>query len=455
MRFEGLATLTDAWVDNRAVLHSESMWAHHDIHLPQGGSELVLRFSALTPWLAGKRPRPRWRARLVEQQNLRWLRTSLLGRVPGWSPPAPIIGPWRPVTVRALTDRHVEVRLHAVLNDALTLGRVSIEATLTGGGPVRSAQLRVDDTEYPLEVRSDGPIGRAVTVIGEVTMTNPHPWWPHTHGVSFLYPLQLLVDGSVAHAGHVGFRTVVIDRGGAPDNDGFGVVVNNVAVFARGACWTPGREGERRRTLERLRDAGANMVRVGGTMLYEPAAFHELSDELGLLVWQDFMFANLDVPIDDPALTAAIEVEARSVIGRLRALPSTAVLCGGNEVGLGVTNYRRYRLSQIDRVLHLRATMYAVVDCFGRRPGAMRWLERLVAARVPTLLMFGERDPGLPYLEWRSRPSLRRLTRRSPHDRRKWALDLVAHPSLDHPTHEPGPRAAVIRQLQSFVAEIR
>ena len=77
----------------------------------------------------------------------------------------------------------------------------------------------------------------------------------------------------------------------------------------------------------RLRDAGLNLIRVVGTTVYESAAFHDLCDELGLLVWQDLMFANMDYPFSEPAFRALVEPELRQALEQVaggRAWPSSA-----------------------------------------------------------------------------------------------------------------------------------
>ncbi len=110
-------------------------------------------------------------------------------------------------------------------------------------------------------------------------------------------------------------------------------------MFARGAVWTPAdlvslapSEDELRALLERARDGGMNMLRVIATGAYESPAFHGLCDELGILVWQDLMFATLDYPIRDPEFRAVVEREARETLERLAGRPSLAVLCANHEL---------------------------------------------------------------------------------------------------------------------------
>ena len=222
--FEGLATLVDVWVDRVPMLHSESMWTASSIVLPDGGAELVMRFAALNPRLSARpnRPRPRWRTRLVDQQNLRSVRTSLLGRIPGWSPPAPVVGPWRPIRIRLADDRHVAVRSLVAHGD----GRVEFEAVVAGLA-FGTASIRIDGAEHPVEIRQ---AGGASLVRGRVQVPEPARWWPHTHGAAALSVFELVVDGAVVHEAWIGFRDVEVDTA----DGGFGLAVNGVRIFARG-----------------------------------------------------------------------------------------------------------------------------------------------------------------------------------------------------------------------------
>ena len=136
--------------------------------------------------------------------------------------------------------------------------------------------------------------------------------------------------------GQIGFRHLEVDR----RDGGFALSrCNGVPVFCRGACWTAarhptlaGRRRHSRRDLALARDAGMNMLRVGGTMVYESDAFYDLCDELGILVWQDFMFANMDYPVDDRAFRAERRGRGAPAAAAAAAPPCLAVLCGNSEV---------------------------------------------------------------------------------------------------------------------------
>jgi beta-mannosidase len=115
-------------------------------------------------------------------------------------------------------------------------------------------------------------------------------------------------------------------------------VLNGVKLFAKGADWIPADsfvsqvdEGRYRELLELAVAANMNMLRVWGGGIYEKDAFYRLCDELGLLVWQDFMFACAPYPDHDPEFMAEVGREAEAVLRRLRNHPCIALWCGNNE----------------------------------------------------------------------------------------------------------------------------
>ncbi|MBC8724390.1 glycoside hydrolase family 2 protein [Paraburkholderia sp. 31.1] len=335
LRFHGLATLAQVWLDDVKRLDSASMFIAHDLDIDlDGRATLVLCFRSLTPALAAKRSRARWRPRLVSPPTLRNVRTTLLGHMPGWCPSIQTVGPWRPIEMlgdapHAFDTIDLTSRLEqedGVVSLTLRFVRphdvAACRATLSCGDHVSSLQWH-----------------DAYTLTGDVRVPHAKRWWPHTHGEPTLYPLALqLVDGNVISQslGSIGFRRIEVDRGA--DAAGFALRVNEVPVFCRGACWTSadlvtlaGTETQLRHTFELARAAGMNMLRVGGTMLYESDLFYALADEYGLLIWQDFALANFDYP-NDAAFSALIEREASQFLSRTRRFASLTVLCGGSEV---------------------------------------------------------------------------------------------------------------------------
>lgn len=283
---------------------------------------LEIRILPLAPALQKlpTRPRPRWKTRITPHQALRFVRTTLFGRMPGWTPPLPPVGLLGAVTLTP-PPRFAVARLAVELDQA---GDGLVELALAA--PLPEATLRVGDVTAPI-----------VDGMARLRLPQPRRWWPHTHGTPHLYPAAIEHAGEAHALPPIGFRTVGVDRD--RDGRGFGLVCNGVTLFARGASWMP--PEPRRflssraaidRGLDDLVDAGMNLVRLSGTIGYESPYFHQACAARGLLVWQDFAFANLDYPAGDAALLAEIDAEVDELLADLGASPSLAVLCGGSEI---------------------------------------------------------------------------------------------------------------------------
>ncbi len=346
LRCEGLATLAELWLNGERVLESSSMFLPASCDVTerlQADNELYIRFRALDTHLAVKRPRPRWRTRLTDHQQLRFVRTSLLGRMPGWSPPVHAVGPFRPVRLyvrNAVDVCDVDLRA-AVSNLAARVGQVSVRLALdTWPTAVSSAEFWVGETRAALGCSTS--LDGQTIVSGELTLADVALWWPHTHGAQALYPVHVRVQLDTPDAtehvialGNVGFRTLTLDSA----DGNFALQINGVPIFARGACWMtpdvvalPGHAVAYEAALLSARAAGMNMLRISGTTSYESDAFYRRCDELGILVWQDFMFANMDYPSDDVDFTRSVTSEARAFLQCTQARACLTVLCGGSEV---------------------------------------------------------------------------------------------------------------------------
>jgi beta-mannosidase len=294
-----------------------------------------------------RRPRARWRTRLVAEGNLRFFRTMLLGWAPGIAPDPATVGPWRGVSLvrrRRLAVEELALRPRISDGDGQLAAHVRLRAV--GSEPITAVDIELSGPSGTftapllLEAAEDG-----VRANGELAAPAVARWWPHTHGEPVLHRARLLVrcgeEALAIDAGPVGFRELAF--GVAPGHDveqeGLDLHLNGVRVFARGAVWTPvdavgltPSQAELRAALEQARDAGMNMLRLPGTGAYETDAFHDLCDELGILVWQDFMFANLDYPLADDAFRDTVEREVRQELDRVGGRPSLVVLCGNSEI---------------------------------------------------------------------------------------------------------------------------
>lgn len=329
LRFEGLATIAEIFV-NGALRHTcQSMFEPVDLALDLSGQdELAICFRALQPHFDSKGPRARWRPQMINQQGLRLVRTTLLGHMPGWCPEIHPVGPYRPISlIRPSRDIVSGLRIRADLDEFGT-GHLTVELQEDTGAEM--AILCCGRTT-PFEKASNGRLTAKLELPGVAA------WWPRTHGDPALHDVTLALDGRIHPLGLVGFRRIEVDH--EEDGSGFGLKVNGVPVFCRGSVWTnadilrlPGSGEAYAPWLTKAAEANMNMIRIGGTMTYESADFFRLCDRLGIMVWQDLMFGNFDYPVSDEAFSRRAVVEVETLLGGLQGHPSLVVVAGGSEV---------------------------------------------------------------------------------------------------------------------------
>jgi beta-mannosidase len=264
-----------------------------------------------------------------------------------WGPRFVTSGIWQPVQLEAwdvvdLTNFHVVQR--QLTAQAADLGLVvEYEGVAGASGPA----TLVIETQKP--GGQAGPrVEQAVTLqpqrhtlTAELHLDQPERWFPAGYGPQALYSFRayLVQNGQrlASATTRTGLRTVQLRR--EPDQYGksFEFVVNGIPIFAKGANWIPADIFPTRITnqryhqlLQAAKDCNMNMVRVWGGGIYESQYFYDTCDELGLLVWQDFMFACTFYPGDKPFMDN-VRQEVTYQVRRLRDHPSIAIWVGNNE----------------------------------------------------------------------------------------------------------------------------
>ncbi len=172
-------------------------------------------------------------------------------------------------------------------------------------------------------------------------VNKPDLWWPNGYGKQSLYNLEIILtdfDQNVIDSLNkkAGIRKVqLVERENGKAN--FKFRINDKEVFCKGADWIPSdsfipRISDEKYSLllELAKDANMNIIRVWGGGFYENDIFYELCDELGLLVWQDFMFACGSYP-EHESFIKNIKDEVKENVIRLQYHPSIIIWCGNNE----------------------------------------------------------------------------------------------------------------------------
>jgi beta-mannosidase len=340
---DGLDTLAELSLNGRQLARTDNMfrqyrWSVKPLLLP-GYNTLTVIFRSPTQYIAARQ-----KARAIP--SLMNPGMMHLRKVPShfgwdWGPRLPTSGVWRDIRVEGSSTARLDDVTVRQEHDAgsVTLSVVAALQCWGEGDLVLEATLTAPDGTT---LSSGTPVldGRAEA---RLLVAQPQLWWPNGLGQQPLYYLEVdLLRGEQRldqRSYRVGLRTVALQH--APDErgEGFTFVVNGVPVFARGANWIPADVFPARVTPARMEhlirsaaSANMNMLRAWGGGYYEDDRFYDLCDRYGILVWQDFIFANALYPFNDPGFMESVHQEVVDNVRRLRHHTSLALWCGNNEV---------------------------------------------------------------------------------------------------------------------------
>lgn len=251
-----------------------------------------------------------------------------------WGPRLPDAGIWRDISLIGVDAARIRDVLVKQFHED---GQVTLE--------IDTHITRLTDAPAEVRVSVTAPDGTVLTGAGEtcrIEIPDPQLWWPAGYGGQPLYQVEVeLVSGGTRldlWSRRTGLRTMTVSRVKSEHGESFSHCVNGVDVFAMGMDYIPEDNllprvtPERtRRLLEDARAANVNTIRVWGGGYYPDDYFYDICDELGLLVWQDFMFACAVYNLTE-AFEETITAEFVDNIRRLRSHPSLALWCGNNEM---------------------------------------------------------------------------------------------------------------------------
>ncbi|EMD40849.1 glycoside hydrolase family 2 protein [Gelatoporia subvermispora B] len=346
--FDGLDTFATVALNEHQILETDNQFVAHRVPAKQflqaGSNDLVITFASAFR-----------RGRELEKEHGKlnlWngdssrlhVRKAQYNYGWDWGPVLMTVGPWKPISLHTYQTRITDVDIRSKVHENLS-ANLDVAFSLSSRDNLIAA------------VNLKGPDGTLVVGQNNVKIKDGHTqvhfklsagayelWHPVGYGKQPIYHVEVQLateKGEIldSQTQKIAFRRARIVQDELIDQEGrtFLFEINNTRIFCGGSNWIPADSFLTRMTPERYRswlqllvEGNQNMIRVWGGGVYEDDAFYDICDELGILVWQDFMFGCGQYPAYE-SFTKSVEVEAEQNVKRLRHHPSVVIFAGNNE----------------------------------------------------------------------------------------------------------------------------
>ncbi|MES2489143.1 MAG: glycoside hydrolase family 2 protein [Pseudomonadota bacterium] len=349
--FEGLDTFASVYLNGVLLGKTNNMFREwrFDVreHLRHdAANQLAISFTPTSRALEGQTV-PLW---LLDSEKIKASKRNLMRKAQfgwgwDWGPCLPTTGVWQPVKIERWKKSRIKDLHFTTQSIASNQAHVAIEAEIESISEGKSLILEISLLDPKGKLLAKNEVSANENIKLALVVTQPELWWTADLGKQPLYTVALrLLDGETvldSRQQRVGIRTISLDTSADVDEPGtkfFRFVLNGIPIFARGANWIPAtsfvgamEEARFRDLLDTAVQANMNMIRVWGGGVYEFKAFYDLCDQLGLLVWQDFMFACAPYPESGDDFVENVRQEIQHQVRRLRNHASLALWCGNNE----------------------------------------------------------------------------------------------------------------------------
>ncbi|PVH72735.1 glycoside hydrolase family 2 protein [Cadophora sp. DSE1049] len=344
--FDGLDTYATVVLNGKEILKTESMFIPERVDVTtflkkEGDNELEITFESA--YLKGcaiveKYPDHHWGCWNGDTSRLA-VRKAQYHWGWDWGPTLMTCGPWRPINLEIFSSRISDLYFTS-----------NVDKSLKSAEFVAKADIDGSSTEIKFDISLDGKEVASKTVIAEkghashkFTIDDPSLWFPIRYGKQPLYTITATLVESKSEidtrSKKFGLRRAELIQRPMTGQPGttFFFQINNIPVFCGGSDWIPADNFIPRISKEKyydwvklVADGNQFMIRVWGGGIFEEQAFYDACDELGILVWQDFMFGCGNYPAF-PDYLALVKTEAEENVKLLRHHPSIVIWAGNNE----------------------------------------------------------------------------------------------------------------------------